>query len=68
MIRTIDYKFAEMCDEMDMLRTRAEYWKKMYDDKNKEWMDLLYSSIAHNEKMMANVLMLCMHKNIMDAK
>jgi len=55
--RTIDYKFAELCDEIDVLEDRVEYWKSRYNELMAESIKQSNENIDTAKKGVANALM-----------
>jgi len=55
--RTIDYKFAELCDEIDALEGRVEYWESRYNDLMAESIKRTNENIDAAKKGVANALM-----------
>lgn len=56
MSKYIDYEFSKLCDEIDFWKEKADFWKNEYEKKNKEYNDLLYSSLKHNQVIMTNTV------------
>ena len=34
--KTVDYKFAELCDEVDRWKDQAKYWKAKYEEERQK--------------------------------
>lgn len=66
--KTVDLKFSELCEEIDFLKAETKYWKDMYEEINKKYMNLLGSNIKHNEAIMGNILKLCLSMDVKKAK
>ena len=47
---------SELCDEIDMLNDKVDFWKTKYEKLNIEYNELLNSSIKHEQQMMGNLL------------
>jgi hypothetical protein len=55
--RMIDYKFAELCDEVDRWKDKAEYWKAKYDEEIQASIKQSNESMEIAKKGVANALM-----------
>ena len=55
--RTVDYKFAELCDEVDKWKDEAEYWKAKYDEEIQASIKQYNESMEMAKKGVANALM-----------
>lgn len=59
--RTVDYKFAELCDEVDRWKDEAEYWKSKYDEEIQRSIQQSNESMEVAKKGVANALMFALH-------
>jgi hypothetical protein len=55
--KTIDYKFSELCDEIDKWKDHAEYWKKKYEEEIQASIKRSNESMDIAKKGVANALM-----------
>ena len=55
--RMIDYKFAELCDEVDVWKDEAKYWKAKYDEEIQASIKQSNESMDMAKKGVANALM-----------
>jgi hypothetical protein len=56
-MKTVDYKFHELCDEIDYWKSEAEYWKIQYEEMKKENIKRSNESLESAKKGVANALM-----------
>lgn len=47
---------SELCFEIDDLAEQVKYWKQKYEERNKEYNELMNSSIKHSQQMLGNLL------------
>lgn len=59
--RTVDYKFAQLCDEVDRWKYKAEYWKDKYDEEIQRSIQQTNESMEVAKKGVANALMFALH-------
>ena len=59
--RTVDYKFAELCDEVDRWKDEAEYWQNKYDEEVQRSIQQSNESMEAAKKGVANALMFALH-------
>lgn len=59
--RTVDYKFAELCDEVDRWKDEAEYWKAKYEEEIQRSIQQTNESMEIAKKGVANTLMFALH-------
>jgi len=55
--KTIDYKFSELCEEIDRWKNEAQYWKEKYEEEISESIERTNESIEMSKKGIANALM-----------
>jgi len=54
-MKTIDYKFAELCDEIDYWQEKAEYWEQRCDDILKEYHSIMSNDIDNSNKLIGTM-------------
>lgn len=59
--RTVDYKFAQLCNEVDRWKDEAEYWKSKYDEEIQRSIQQNKESMLIAKKGVANALMFALH-------
>lgn len=61
-MRTANFKFLELCKEIDFWKDRAEYFEELYEEQLKKYHELLDDSIKHSRTMMGNFLTAMLEK------
>lgn len=56
-VKTIDYKFSELCEEIDRWKDEAQYWKEKYEAERNEFMEHINQSLSSAEQGVANTLL-----------
>jgi hypothetical protein len=56
-MKTIDLKFAELCDEIDYWKSEAYKWKNRYIELRQEHTSTVKDSIKHGEAMIGNFVL-----------
>lgn len=59
-LRTIDYKFSDLCEEIDQWKDEAKYWKKMYNEELERSNKAMNESLEMSRQGVANALMLAL--------
>ena len=54
--KTIDYKFSELCDEVDKWKEEAEYWKSKYEEGLEKNIEQTNENLEMAQKGVANAL------------
>jgi len=54
-MKTIDYKFAELCEEIDMWKAEAYYWKEQYCKATKSHSEMVSEDIKNNYNFIGTV-------------
>ena len=55
---------SQLCNEIDDLEQQVVYWREMYEKCNREYNDLMNSSIKHSQQMMGNLLLATLNRTI----
>jgi len=60
-MKTADYKFTDLCNEIDQWKSEATYWQKKYEDEIKKNNEFMNESMETAKKGVANALMFALH-------
>ncbi len=56
-MKTIDYKFCELCEEIDFWKSRAKHFEKLYEDELQASNSRTMEDLERTKKGVANALM-----------
>lgn len=56
-MKAVERTIYELCQEIDMLREEAKYWKELFEAERKENMDNLNKRLKESKKGVAQALM-----------
>lgn len=59
-MKTVDYKFHQLCEEIDHWRGQAEYYKAKYDEEIQRSVEKTNRQLEESKRGVANALMLAL--------
>lgn len=59
----IDTLVSDLCEEIDMWKQEAKYWKEKHDQASADHIKTVNESIKSNESMIGNLLMVALNSS-----